>query len=257
MTDANTTIVAESFRERLRHLACPAHRQGMEGYFATDMALLGVKTPLLRAEVRKLAKELSAQPADAVLRVATRLVESGVFEERQAAYELLARHKAAFGQLDRSALEELGRGNDNWASVDTLACLLAGPRWLEGGLQDADAQLWVASGDLWWRRTAVVCTTTLNKKSHGGTGDPLRTFAVLRPVLTERHPMIVKAVSWALRQLVDWVPDQVTAFLLENDPELAPMVKREVRNKLTTGRKSPHVGRPADGGLRVGPGNHR
>jgi 3-methyladenine DNA glycosylase AlkD len=51
--------------------------------------------------------------------------------------------------------------------------------------------------------------------------------------------MVVKALSWALRQLVVHDRDAVWSFLKEHDDVLAARVKREVRNKLTTGLKNP------------------
>jgi 3-methyladenine DNA glycosylase AlkD len=51
--------------------------------------------------------------------------------------------------------------------------------------------------------------------------------------------MVVKALSWALRELVVHDPEAVCGFLEEHEDRLAARVKREVRNKLTTGLKNP------------------
>jgi hypothetical protein len=51
--------------------------------------------------------------------------------------------------------------------------------------------------------------------------------------------MVVKALSWALRKLVPYDPKAVREFLATYDERLAARVKREVRNKLTTGLKNP------------------
>jgi len=51
--------------------------------------------------------------------------------------------------------------------------------------------------------------------------------------------MVVKALSWALRELAKRDPQAVSAFLTEHEAALAARVVREVRNKLTTGRKNP------------------
>lgn len=50
--------------------------------------------------------------------------------------------------------------------------------------------------------------------------------------------MIVKAMSWALRELIPWDSQAVTTFLTEHDAELAPRIKRDVQNKLLTGLKA-------------------
>jgi 3-methyladenine DNA glycosylase AlkD len=51
--------------------------------------------------------------------------------------------------------------------------------------------------------------------------------------------MVVKAMSWALRELAKRDPHAVRAFLSTHGQRAAARVRREVTNKLTTGRKSP------------------
>jgi 3-methyladenine DNA glycosylase AlkD len=55
----------------------------------------------------------------------------------------------------------------------------------------------------------------------------------------DHEDMVVKALSWALRELVPHDPEAVRAFLADYDPVLAARVKREVSNKLETGLKNP------------------
>jgi hypothetical protein len=50
--------------------------------------------------------------------------------------------------------------------------------------------------------------------------------------------MVVKAVSWALRSLIQWDRAAVARFVKTYDATLAPRVKREVGNKLKTGHKN-------------------
>lgn len=51
--------------------------------------------------------------------------------------------------------------------------------------------------------------------------------------------MVVKGMSWALRELVVHAANAVISFLDEHEDVLAARVKREVRNKLATGLKNP------------------
>ena len=57
-------------------------------------------------------------------------------------------------------------------------------------------------------------------------------------VKDERHPMITKAVSWALRELTKTHRDNVAGYVEKNRDILAPHITREVSNKLKTGLKS-------------------
>ncbi len=98
---------------------------------------------------------------------------------------------------------------------------------------------WARAPDRCWRRAALVSTVALNVRSRGGRGDVPRTPAVCRLLVNDHDDMVVKALSWALRELVVHDTRAVDAFLKEHANILAARVKREVRNKLTTGLKNP------------------
>jgi 3-methyladenine DNA glycosylase AlkD len=84
----------------------------------------------------------------------------------------------------------------------------------------------------------VVSTVALNLKSRGGRGDVPRTIDICTRVADDHDDMVVKGLSWALRELSKREKVPVRAFLNEHDDVLASRVKREVRRKLTTGKKS-------------------
>ena len=148
-------------------------------------------------------------------------------------------HKAALGSLDGPTLERFGRGIDTWGSVDSFAVYVAGPAWREGQVPDSLIHGWARSENRWWRRAALASTVALNSKARGGSGDASRTLAVCSTLVDDRDDMVVKALSWALRELVKHDPDAVRQFLDEHDGSLSARVKREVRNKLNTGLKKP------------------
>jgi 3-methyladenine DNA glycosylase AlkD len=50
--------------------------------------------------------------------------------------------------------------------------------------------------------------------------------------------MVVKAVSWALRELAKRSPADVQRFLDDHETRLPALVRREVRSKLRTGLKA-------------------
>ena len=62
---------------------------------------------------------------------------------------------------------------------------------------------------------------------------------VCEALVKDRDDMVVKGMSWALRDLLKRDRQAVERFLEEHEGELAALVKREVRNKLTTGVKNP------------------
>jgi 3-methyladenine DNA glycosylase AlkD len=140
--------------------------------------------------------------------------------------------------LSRASVRALGRDLTNWGTVDAFACYISGPAWREGRLANDEIHAWLRSHDRWRRRAAVVSTIALNVRARGGKGDPARTLDVCGRVVDDRDDMIVKALSWALRALVERDRNAVARFLDEHDDRLAARVKREVRHKLATGRKN-------------------
>ncbi len=203
-----------------------------------EMHALPVRsTPNERIIIRKYTRQLRQSSPEYVLEMARVLFrEHG---SRWLACEVIASHRAAFARIGEAELKEFGQGIDSWGSVDGFARLLAGPAWLKGQVSDELIHRWARSEDLWWRRAALVSTVALNVRSHGGMGDVPRTLDVCRILVDDHEDMVVKAMSWALRELVVHDPDAVRAFLQEHEDTLAARVKREVRNKLTTGLKNP------------------
>jgi 3-methyladenine DNA glycosylase AlkD len=221
----NVASLATEILARLR--ALPSYR------------LTHIRT-LRREYSKRLAKEL---PED-ILTLALRLIdEPGVeprnFEPRFIAYELIHHHRAALQSLRVKEVQLLARGLDSWYEVDTFAPLLAGPAWREGQIPDSLIRRWAHAQDVWLRRTALVCTVALNNKARGGQGDAPRTLAVCELLVADREDMVVKALSWALRELAKRDPQAVQTFVQKHEGQLAARVKREVGHKLRTGLKNP------------------
>jgi 3-methyladenine DNA glycosylase AlkD len=196
-------------------------------------------TAALRGLRREYTRRLAAEGAPFLTELALRLVAQPPFACRLVAYELVMHHAAASRSLRTRDVEALGRGVDSWAAVDTFACFVSGPAWRNGQVPDARIHRWARSTDRWWRRAALVSTVPLNCKARGGLGDRPRTLAVCELLLLDRDDMVVKAMSWALRELAKRDAAAVTCFLADHGPKLAARVTREVGNKLRTGRKNP------------------
>jgi hypothetical protein len=196
-------------------------------------------------EAREVRKRLSsrvkgAHPAD-VIAIGSAIAASPVMKSNRArwiGWELINKHPTALDHLDLATVEALGAGNSSWDEVDGYGIYIAGAAWLRGIVRNADVRRWAQSEDLWRRRAALVSTVVLNVKAHGGTGDAERTLAIAKLLIDDREDMVVKAMSWALRSLVNWDRAAVEAFLAEHDERLAARIKRETRTKLRTGKKN-------------------
>ncbi len=219
--------------------ANPARAEHNAGYFPTSMAILGTAVPDIRRVLRSEAATLKREPAGTVLAVAEALIAANVHESRQAAYELLGRRKDVLASLGVRDVERLGRGNDNWASVDAFATLVAGPAWRSGRVTDTTVKRWARSKERWWRRTALVATVALNLPAAGGSGDVPRTMMACEMLAADTDPMVAKALSWALRTVIRHDAAAVADFLERHADEVRSPVTREVRAKLATGLKNP------------------
>lgn len=204
--------------------------------------LPNLKTEDVRAIRREFSKRLSKATPRIVVDAALRLMDSPAIEHRFVAYELVCKHPAALASLGAKELERFGRGIDSWGAVDMFACYLAGPAWREHQVADKLIRSWAHSKNRWWRRAALVSTVPLNSRARGGSGDTKRTLEVCASLVADRDDMVVKAVSWALRELSKRDPEAVSQFLDEHQSNLAARVVREVRNKLSTGLKNPRLG---------------
>ncbi|MCZ6852510.1 MAG: DNA alkylation repair protein [Gammaproteobacteria bacterium] len=189
----------------------------------------------LRRIRKQISRRLECATALEVLAIAYELIDAN---RRWIGYELVNQHSVCLSSLKISDVESLGQNIDSWSAVDAFAAYIAGPCWVKRQISDAAVARWARRGNRWWRRSALVATTGLNVRARGGYGDTERTLAIARLLRSDRDDMVVKALSWALRELIVWDAEAVRRFLSVNEEELAPRVLREVRNKLQTGLKS-------------------
>ncbi len=227
------------FLKRLLQNIDPQYREAMAGAVApTGARVYGVRVPRLREIARDWWRAHKKIAREDLLALVEALWSGGSREERQVAIFLLERYKRWIPDLAWEHFDRWRSDLDNWETTDGLAQWVFG-RWL---LADPSARLrhlrnLIVDEDLWSRRMALVATVWLNRaREEDGYAD--LTLELVDAVKKERHPMITKAVSWALRGLIGKRPDRVASYLEENRDVLAAHVMREVRNKLRTGRKS-------------------
>lgn len=217
----------------------PEHVKDVASDIITDIEKARVQNLPNKGHVlrRKYSAKLKAAGAAFILALARELLTT--YHERWLACELIRYHPSAFSTIGEKEVEAFGDGINSWGSVDQFARSLAGPAWLNGRIADGLIHKWASSEDRWWRRASLVSTVALNVRTHGGTGDTPRTLEICRLLVNDHDDMVVKAMSWALRELVIHDPGAVSGFINDHEQVLAARVKREVRNKLTTGAKNP------------------
>uniref|UniRef100_UPI003216B4E9 DNA alkylation repair protein n=1 Tax=uncultured Draconibacterium sp. TaxID=1573823 RepID=UPI003216B4E9 len=206
--------------------------------FPTSMTVLGVRAQNIRKVVDECWREFKNESPEKLLEFSKELIKTRILEANQVAFLLLWKNKNALQLIGLKDIEELGQNIDNWVTVDSLSLMISGWAWRENQITDTDVLNWLKSNNRWWRRTAVVSTVPLNLQSRGGTGDVKRTLMICEKVVSDRDDMIVKALSWALRELSKRDKSAVGKFMAKYDLQLAGRVRREVYSKLETGRKN-------------------
>ena len=224
---AEIAAIAEEIRSRLNQLAAPA-------------------TAEVRSLRREFSRRIAKQAPENIHKLAFLLLQENSGLLLFIAYEILSNHRAAFQRLNADDIVKLGKGLDSWSSVDTFAMYISGPGWAQGQLPDKLIVNWAHSQDRsaarWWRRTALVSTVALSRR--GNPDDLAKAFRICTLLVSDRDDMVVKALSWALREAAKKHPAEVRKFLIEHKETLATRVTREVNNKLTTGLKSPRNPKP-------------
>jgi 3-methyladenine DNA glycosylase AlkD len=227
--------------ERIKQKADPRHKKGMSIALPTKLKVYGVRVPHLRKMARAWQHTHKQVARENLMALVEALWAGESREERLLAIYLLDRYKRWIPDLTWAHFEHWRQGVDNWEVGDGLAHWVLAP-WL---LADPHGRLdhlrdLIADENIWSRRLALIATVPINRGCTGFTVPDL-TLKLIDQVKEERHPMITKAVSWALRELTKTHPARVQAYLDDYRDVLAPHAAREVENKLRSGLKSGKV----------------
>ncbi len=216
----------------------PEYQAGVSMAVPTGLKVYGVRVPRLRAIARDWQRAHTGIASSDLVAVADALWDGGSREERVLAMVLFQCYQRHIPALDWAHFDRWRRGLDNWEVTDQMGVRVLGP-WVLADPEARVGYLWdlIADQDVWSRRLALVATVWLNRGYDGATFPDL-TLGLVDRVKEERDPMITKAVSWALREMVKQHQDRVAAYLEANQDLLAPHVVREVDTKLCTGLKS-------------------
>jgi 3-methyladenine DNA glycosylase AlkD len=225
-------------KSSLEQYADPKRIEFAKTSYPTAMELIGVTVPNLKLVLKELKVVTKGYSISEKLELAKALIFEDVFELQQLAYEFLDSNKKVLESLSEDDIKELGRNLDNWISVDYYSVMIVGFAWREKLIAIEDVKKYLESDDFWIRRIAVVATVSLNQKARGGLGDSGQTLEVCKYVVDDHEDMIVKALSWALRELAKIESKPVAEFLETYSDRLHRKVIREVKAKLETGRKN-------------------
>jgi 3-methyladenine DNA glycosylase AlkD len=222
----------------IESLQDPKRKELAKTYAPTSMKVIGLTGPNEKIIVKELISTTKNLSIVDKINLAIQLVETKIFECQHIAYVYLNKNKKVLAALTKGDIEKLAKYLDNWVSVDTFSVFIYGVAWRLGIINEDAVKNLLKSNDYWQRRIAVVSTVPLNQKSQGGTGDAKRTLEICSLVVNDHKDMVVKALSWALRELSKREKTLVKEFLNRNRNHLHKKVIREVEHKLNFGTKN-------------------
>ncbi len=228
----------EEIIETLEGLSTPERQEMSKHSFPTSQRVIGVTNPQMREVIKAVKERQQRWEKQQWISLCKALVLEDVFECQIIAYEIINKNKKLLAALSYEDLMALWRNLDNWASVDHFTVGIYGVLWGQGLVKDHHIDALLQSDSFWDRRVALVSTVALNLKSRGGSGDTPRTLSVCERVVDERHPMIWKALSWALRELAKRDPEAVWDFLEAYESRMSKQAVREITHKLEFGTKN-------------------
>jgi len=233
-----TSEIVKAIQSDLVQYADPERKKMIAINHPTSMQTLGLKVPDQRKVIESWRKILADFTERQWIELAIGLVDTEIIECQQVAFELIWKNKKALQALTVEEILLLGKSLDNWVSVDMYCMCITGFSWRTGKLQDEIIVQWARDESRWIRRSALVSTVPLNLRARGGKGDVERTLTICSILINDYDDMIVKAMSWALRELSKSDSQAVIAFMEENQDKLHSRVRREVGTKLRTGKKN-------------------
>ncbi len=206
--------------------------------YPTKMKVLGVSVPNLKIVLKELKNQTKHYSLHDKIELAKELNRTSIFECQQLAFEYIGNDKCIASKLNENDIDKLEINLDNWLSVDYFGVLIVGNSWRNQNITFEKVKSYLDSKDFWIRRIAIVATVSLNQKARGGTGDATQTLEICKLVVSDHEDMIIKALSWALRELAKVEKQAVIEFIENYKDKLHKKVLREVLNKIELGTKN-------------------
>ena len=174
---------------------------------------IGVSVPKIRQLAKELNNELANLDFAVVCEIADRFFEDEYREEILVATFIIANQKRNFNKIDWERVEKWLKHIDNWETCDQLSGNIVTPIIVKN--PDLLKKLFelTKSGNKWERRFAAATVANIN---HGGRSFPKETFAICKPLLTDKETVVTKAIGWAIREISKKCPEETVSFLKEN-----------------------------------------
>ena len=233
---------SDDILKQLEILADPAYRESIE-YFTPQepsergnrWTSIGVRAPALRAFEKPLFKKLRTdEDYRTTIAFTDEAFRRRVRELTVIGVEALLTLKKYWSKELLDHVRRWVPALADWGMTDLTGGLL-GEMLLRGVITLDDILEYRDYPSVWGQRLLIVATVLPLRK---GFGDFDRYLDVIASFKNRREKMIVKAVSWALREGSKSHPEKIRTFIHDYSSDLHSSVLREVENKLDKGVKT-------------------
>ena len=224
MTRAARALVID-VRAALAEIADPKKAPAMQRYMKSSMPYLGVPTPPLRRTCRAVFARHPLDGPDEWRDAILTLWRGATHREhRYAAIELASDRRYAAFQTGRAIpmYEEMIVDGAWWDYVDAIAHRLGDVLRREPARTAARMRGWARSGNLWKRRTAIICQLGFKSDT-----DLALLTDCIEPSFGSGEFFLQKAIGWALRDLAWSDPKLVANWVQRHQGALSPLARRE------------------------------
>lgn len=211
----------------LSPLACEPRGRAMRRYMKDAAPFLGIPTPDRRKAQDAAWKALPVPSADDVASIVRSLWALDEREYQYSACDVLARtQKRLPGSFLEEPVQALLTTKPWWDTVDSLGSAVVTPLVASHPDQVSLMWQWCDSGDRWLIRAALQ-----HQRGRREDTDLDRLLNMCAQHASDREFFVAKAIGWALRDVTNWNPEVVAAFL-ESHPTLSPVARREATRGL-------------------------
>lgn len=228
MTQLSPQEYAKVLRNFLKSHGNPENVKPMEAYMKNQFKFFGIKTPNRRALVKGFFKEIGMPSIEQLEKYIPILWQQPEREVQFTAQEIVGKYMK-IATPDKIELYEYMIVNKSWwDTVDYIAIWLVGTLFKNyPEMIDGHVERWMASGNLWLQRTAILFQNNYKEQ----TNEDLL-FSLCERLGSEKEFFIRKAIGWALREYAYTNPQAVLEFV--NSHELSPLSKREAIKRIQT-----------------------
>lgn len=209
-----------------------------QAYLGSTTKFLGLKTVDKRNVAKQFKKDHPELSFDELVALANLCYQSNVYEVKTIPAELIKLYKNHLFNIQPQHIKKWLMHSNGWAEIDTL-CQSTFP-----------ASFFLKNWKLWkitlinfsnskhiqLRRASLVLLVKSVRSSRDKRFVKLGLENVNR-LKHEKDILITKAVSWLLREMVKLHKQDVQKYLDRNEESLPKIAARELKKKITTGKK--------------------